>query len=220
MKESSASVSEFWEQHYGQREQIWSGQPNQRLVDEVRGLPPATALDLGCGEGADAVWLAEQGWDVVAVDVSATALSRAAQAAEARGLADRIEWRSCDLGAEFPEGQYDLVNAAYLLSPVALPRVEILRSAARAVRPGGVVLILSHTGFPPGADVPDHRVTFPTPQEQLDALDLPPDDWTVEAAEDFECSMKGREGAPTTRIDNILRLRRRALANPCPPEPF
>ena len=207
-REEAASVSEFWEQHYGQREQIWSGQPNSRLVDEVRDLQPATALDLGCGEGADAVWLAEQGWNVVAVDVSTTALARAAKAAEARGVADRIDWRACNLGVEFPEGEYDLVNAAYLLSPVALPRVEILKAATGAVRPGGVLLILSHTGFPPGADVPDQHVSFPTPQEQLDALDLPPGEWAVEAAEDFECAMN-REGAPATRIDNVLRLRRR-----------
>lgn len=207
--EEAASVSEFWEQHYGQREQIWSGKPNQRLVDEVQDLHAGTALDLGCGEGADAVWLAEQGWNVVAVDVSTTALKRAAKAAEVRGIAAGIEWRVCDLGVEFPQGQYDLVTAAYLLSPVALPRLEILKAAAGSVRPGGVLLILSHTGFPPGADVPDrHDVTFPTPQEQLDALDLPPGEWTVEAAEDFACAMN-REGAPATRIDNFLRLRRR-----------
>ena len=204
-----ASVSEFWEQHYGQRDQIWSGQPNQRLVDEVKDMRPATALDLGCGEGADTVWLAEQGWDVVAVDVSATALDRAAKAAEARGVADRIDWRACDLGVEFPHGEYDLVNAAYLLSPVALPRAEILKAAAAAVRPGGVLLILSHAGFPPGAHAPNHDVHFPTPQEQLADLDLPADEWVVEAAEEFECPMNRPDVAPTTRIDNVVRIRRR-----------
>ena len=205
--DGAAEVSEFWEQHYGQREQIWSGQPNQRLVEEVADLQPGRALDLGCGEGADAVWLAEQGWDVVAVDVSATALDRAAEAASARGLAGRIDWRKCDLGDEFPDGEYDLVNAAYLLSPVALPREEILRAAANAIRPGGVLLIVSHAGFPPGAAKPDHHITFPTRDEQLAALALPADEWTVEASEEFEVPMK-RDGAPTTRLDNVLRLRR------------
>ena len=204
----AAAVSDFWEQHYGQRNQIWSGAPNQRLVEEVATLRAGTALDLGCGEGADAIWLAEQGWDVVAVDVSTTALSRAAAAAEVRGVGDRIDWRTCDLGVEFPEGAYDLINAAYLLSPVALPRVEILKAAARALRPGGVLLILSHTGFPPGAGTPEHDFSFPTPEEQLASLELPPDEWVVEAAEEFDVAMK-REGAPTTRIDNVLRLRRR-----------
>ena len=206
---SSASVSEFWEQHYGQREKVWSGQPNQRLVEEVRDMQPGTALDLGCGEGADAVWLAQQGWDVVAVDVSKIALARASQAADTRGVSDDIDWRVCDLGTEFPEGEYDLVNAAYLLSPVTLPRVEILKAAAGALRPGGVLLILSHTGFPPGAGKPDHHVTFPTPQEQLAALELEPEEWVVEAAEEFACPMTGRDSEPTRRIDNVLRLRRR-----------
>jgi thioredoxin reductase/SAM-dependent methyltransferase len=202
------SVSEFWERHYGQREQIWSGSPNQRLVDEVCQMQPGTALDLGCGEGADAVWLAERGWNVVAADVSTTALARGAQAAADRGVADRIDWRACDVGADFPDGEYDLVNAAYLLSPVTLPRVEILKAAARAVRPGGVLLILSHAGFPPGADAPDHHIDFPTPHEQLDAFELSPDEWIVEAAEEFEAAMH-RSGLPATRVDNVLRLHRR-----------
>ena len=211
--DSPDPVSAFWEQHYGQRNQIWSGQPNQRLVQEAADLPPGTALDLGCGEGADAVWLAEKGWKVVAVDVSATALERAAQAAEARGVADRIEWQHRDLGGAFPDGKYDLVNAAYLLSPVHLPRTQILRTAAEAVRPGGLLLVVSHTGFPPGAPAPDHPVTFPTPEEQLADLDLPAGEWAVEASEEFECPMTGRDGTPTTRIDNVLRLRRSAQSS-------
>ena len=204
-----ASVSAFWEQHYGQRERVWSGNPNQRLVDEVREMHPGTALDLGCGEGADAIWLAENGWTVVAVDVSPTALARAAEAAEARGVAERIDWQHHDLGEEFPKGDYDLVSASFLLSPVHLPRTEILKAAARAVRPGGLLLILSHTGFPPSAAAPDHSVIFLTPQEQLADLDLPPEEWVVEAAEEFESAMKDPDGVPTTRIDNVLRLRRR-----------
>ena len=212
---SPASSTEFWEQHYGQRDQIWSGEPNRRLVEEVADMHPGTALDLGCGEGADAIWLAEKGWDVVAVDVSATALARASQAAEARGVAGHIEWRVCDLGSLFPAGEYDLVNAAYLLSPVAFPREEVLTAAAGAVRPGGVLLILSHSSFPPGAGHPDHHIHFPTPQEQLASLELPPDQWTVEAAEEFEVSMS-REGAPATRTDNVLRLRRRREAPGAP----
>lgn len=205
---AATSITDFWEQHYGQRDQIWSGQPNRRLVDEVADMRPGTALDLGCGEGADAIWLAEQGWNVVAVDVSPTALRRAAKAAAEQGVAERIDWRPCDLGSEFPEGQYDFVNAAYLLSPVALPRVEILKAAAEAVRSGGVLLILSHTGFPPGSNAPHHDMRFPTPHEQLAELGLPEGEWSVEAAEDFECPTSDREGMPPTRIDNVLRLRR------------
>ena len=67
-----------WEEHYGERERVWSGRVNARLAEVAAELPPGRALDLGCGEGADAVWLAERGWDVVAVDISETALGRAA----------------------------------------------------------------------------------------------------------------------------------------------
>lgn len=203
------SAGQYWDHRYGQHDRVWSGSPNQRLVQEVAGLRPGAALDLGCGEGADAVWLAESGWSVVAVDVSATALARGAAAAEARGIADRIDWQRHDLGVSFPAGEYDLVSAAYLLSPVHLPRTEILRTAARAVRAGGVLLLLSHTGFPPGAEAPDHAVTFLTPGEQLGELDLPAGAWTVEAAEEFESPMTGPDGVPTTRVDSVLRLRRR-----------
>ena len=76
----------FWEEHYLGHEQVWSGRPNPVLVDVVGSLPPGKVLDLGCGEGGDAVWLAEQGWRVTAADVSATALSRAAERAELKGL--------------------------------------------------------------------------------------------------------------------------------------
>lgn len=203
----AATAAAFWEHRYGESERIWSGKPNQRLVQEVANLPPGKALDLGCGEGADSVWLAEQGWSVVAVDVSATALQRGAAAAHERGVADRIDWQCHDLAETFPEGEYDLVTAAYFLSPIPLPRTAILRAAAHAVRPGGVLLLLSHTGFPAGAEHPHHPVTFLTPEEQLAELDLLPAEWRVQAAENYEVSGTAPTGT-STRIDNVLRLRR------------
>ena len=81
-----------WEEHYGERDRVWSGRVNVQFADVVADLTPGRALDLGCGEGADAVWLAERGWDVVAVDISDTALGRAREAARSRGVADRIEF--------------------------------------------------------------------------------------------------------------------------------
>src|SRR5918997_3489935 len=80
----------FWEGHYRGRERVWSGRPNPVLVDVVGSLRPGTALDLGCGEGGDAIWLARQDWRATAVDVSATALDRAAADAATAGVADRI----------------------------------------------------------------------------------------------------------------------------------
>ncbi|HZF58086.1 MAG TPA: class I SAM-dependent methyltransferase, partial [Rubrobacter sp.] len=88
----------FWEDHYRRRGRVWSGRPNPVLVDIVGSLRrPGTALDLGCGEGGDAIWLARQGWCVTAVDISATALDRAAVDAATAGVADRIDFRQHDL---------------------------------------------------------------------------------------------------------------------------
>ncbi|MDQ3974750.1 MAG: NAD(P)/FAD-dependent oxidoreductase [Actinomycetota bacterium] len=204
----TSSAAQFWEDFYGQAHRVWSGKPNQRLVQEVGGLTPGTALDLGCGEGADAIWLAQQGWRVVATDVSATALQRGARAAAQQGVHDRIDWQRRDLGASFPDGDFDLVIAAYLLSPVAIPRAAILRSAASAVRSGGTLVILGHTALPPWKD-PDPTVHFATLEEELATLDLAPLDWTVEVAEEYERLVTAPDGVPATRVDTILLIRRR-----------
>src|SRR5918994_5866470 len=82
----------FWEDHYRRRERVWSGRPNPVLVDVAGSLRPGRALDLGCGEGGDAIWLARHGWRVRAVDVSATALDRAAAEAATAGVAGRIDF--------------------------------------------------------------------------------------------------------------------------------
>lgn len=202
------TTAQFWDDRYSQAERVWSGKPNPRLVEEVTDLPPGSALDLGCGEGADAVWLAEQGWQVVATDVSATALERGARAAAERGVDARIDWQRHDLAISFPEGGFDLVVAAYLLSPVAIPRGAILRSAAAAVRRGGLLVILGHRGLPPWAE-PNPAVHFATFEEELATLDLAPLAWAVEVAEDYERPVTAPDGSTGTRVDTVLRLRRR-----------
>ena len=78
------------------RESIWSGNPNAQLVAEASRLTPGTALDVGCGEGGDVIWLARQGWRVTGADFSAKGLARAARHAEEAGVADRIDWWQVD----------------------------------------------------------------------------------------------------------------------------
>ena len=145
----------FWNNRYGERDRIWSGRVNPILAREASTLTPGTALDLGCGEGADAIWLAAAGWQVTAVDVAETALARAREHATAAGVADRIVWEQHDLAKSFPAGSFDLVSAQFLHSPVEMPRGEILRTAAAAIASGGSLLVVGHYGMPPGSTPPN-----------------------------------------------------------------
>ena len=107
-------TQETWDARYAESERIWSGRPNQRLVEEVADLAPGRALDVGCGEGADAVWLAEHGWSVTALDVSEVALARVQEHAAEAGFADRVATLHHDLMAGGPApGRYDLVSAFF-----------------------------------------------------------------------------------------------------------
>ncbi|KDQ69706.1 class I SAM-dependent methyltransferase [Streptomyces sp. NTK 937] len=202
--------AELWDDRYRESDRIWSGNPNTVLVREVEGLKPGRALDLGCGEGADAVWLARWGWRVTATDISRVALERAVVHAAEAGVTDRVDWQWHDLGATFPEGEYDLVSAQFLHSMGDLPREEILRRAARAVAPGGVLLIVGHAGFPHWEQNPDPSVRFPTPDEVLASLELPDGAWEVLLSDEHERVQNDPDGNPTTRTDNALKVRRTA----------
>ncbi|MGP3755218.1 SAM-dependent methyltransferase [Streptomyces sp. IBSNAI001] len=207
--DSTRTDAEMWDDRYRESDRIWSGNPNVVLVREVEDLKPGRALDLGCGEGADAVWLARTGWRVTATDISRVALERAAVHAAEAGVADRVDWQWHDLGASFPEGEYDLVSAQFLHSMGDLPREEILRRAAGAVAPGGVLLIVGHAGFPSWEH--DHAdMELPTTDEVLASLELPEGEWEVLLSEEHERIQNDPDGNPTTRTDNALKVRRTA----------
>ncbi|OBF16767.1 class I SAM-dependent methyltransferase [Mycobacterium sp. ACS4331] len=197
-----------WEERYAESERIWSGRPNARLVEVVPGLTPGRALDLGCGEGGDAVWLAEHGWHVVAVDIADAALARAAELAASRNVLDRIEFEQHNLTETFPQGSFDLVSAHFLHSPWDWDRNALLRRAADAVAPGGTLLIVDHGEAPPWAQgVHDHR--FPSVTEVLDGLGLDESQWERVRAERASREAVGPAGQPGTLIDNVIVLRRR-----------
>jgi SAM-dependent methyltransferase len=204
------SDEEFWDARYAESSQIWSGKPNVILVREVADLTPGRALDLGSGEGGDAIWLASLGWQVTAADISGVALDRAAAHAKAAGVPDGIDWQRHDLGASFPEGVFELVSACFLHSQGDMPREKILRTAAAAVAPGGVLLIAGHAGWPSWEQNPHPEMHFPTTQEVLDALDLPEGEWEVQVSEEYERDQIVPEGRLGARLDNVLKLRRRA----------
>ncbi|WP_432950829.1 class I SAM-dependent methyltransferase [Kribbella sp. CA-253562] len=199
---------EYWNTFYAERDQIWSGKPNVVLVDEVADLKPGRALDLGCGEGADAIWLAQRGWTVTAVDISSVALGRAAKHAEDAGVGDRIEWQQHELGTSFPDGEFDLVSAQFLHSKTELARESILRSAAGAVARGGVLLIEGHLGFPPGEPNPHPDIHFPTPGEVIESLELPEDEWEVLVSREHDRTQVMPDGAVINRRDCTVKVRR------------
>ncbi len=136
----------FWDERYRSQAALWSGNPNRHLIAEVEDLTPAVALDVGAGEGGDAIWLARRGWHVTAVDISTVALERASgHAAEAGSdVAERIHWIHQDVLAwDPPHDRYDLVSVQYVHLPRELRRALFDRLAS-AVAPGGTLLIVGH----------------------------------------------------------------------------
>jgi SAM-dependent methyltransferase len=210
------STEEYWDARYRASARMFSGNPNTALVRETAGLRPGTALDLGCGEGADAVWLARQGWRVTATDVSPTALARAADHAQASGVRDKITWQQHDLAQSFPTGTFDLVSAHFLYPPPPMAREQILRTAAAAVALEGLLLIVSHAGYPASESDPDPEIHFPTPEEILAALDLPGEQWQILVSDTYERPATSPDGRPTTRPDNTLKLHRRRTSATTP----
>lgn len=204
-------MTEFWEDRYADSEQVWSGEPNPMLVAIASDLPAGRALDLGCGEGGDSVWLAENGWHVTGVDISSTAVARAAALAERRGIPDdRVSWVAEDLATWEPTESYDLVSAFYLHSPVEFPRADVLRRIARAVAPGGHLLIVGHAGFPPWAEPHvEHEHHFNGPEEEIESLDLPLEEWETLLGESRPRELKGPEGQ-TAVVDDVIVLLQRS----------
>lgn len=133
-----------WEERYSGEEKMWSGNPNPQLVAEASGLPAGTALDVGCGEGGDVIWLAKQGWRVTGADFSANGLARAARRAAEAGVAERTEWWQVDARRFSADGQsYDLVTTHFLHPPDS-GMAEVTRRLAGAVAPGGHLLVVGH----------------------------------------------------------------------------
>jgi SAM-dependent methyltransferase len=139
----TAAQADEWDARYREHDEPkWSGRPNGRLVAEVADLRPGRALDVGSGEGADAIWLAERGWTVTAVDVSDVALGRAREAAERAGAT--VEWVCGDaLHTAFPRGSFDLVSMQYPALPKAAGEAAV-RALLDAVRRGGLLLAVYH----------------------------------------------------------------------------
>ncbi|NKY37300.1 class I SAM-dependent methyltransferase [Nocardia speluncae] len=198
---------QFWDDMYGETEQRFSGLPNDALVTEVTGMTPGQALDLGCGEGADAYWLAERGWQVTAVDISKVAIERASAGHP------EISWRHADIAVTpLPSRSFDLVSAHYF--PIAHePGHATVRGLLDSVAPGGTLLFVTHdpTEFPAQEQhshaQEGHQHQFDPYAYYLpaDILGLLDDQWSVQVDERRD---RNRPAAGHQIKDLVLRLRR------------
>ncbi|MEJ8639543.1 class I SAM-dependent methyltransferase [Streptomyces sp. MS2.AVA.5] len=205
---STTDAVTFWEDVYAGRPAAADPRPNARLTETVTGLPAGDALDLGCGDGGDALWLARQGWHVTAVDIAAVAVERLAGLARSRGLGDRVVVERHDLQDSFPQGAYDLICAHYLQTPFALDRATVLRTAAQALRLGGHLLIVDHGSTAPWSWNQDPGIRYPTPQEVAAGMDLDPATWTIERADTPRRIATGPGGQTAEVTDHVLLIRR------------
>lgn len=202
------ATPEFWEERYATADQVWSGRANQVLADITADLQPGTALDLGCGEGADVIWLASQGWQATGIDVSATATARGIAAAEAAGVTERTRFLAVDAATFDNTETYDLVTASFLHSSATASRADILRRATAWVAPGGHLLIVTHAAPPPWAAEHTHDHHFLPATEEVAALDLDSADWEVLVAEERTRTITAPSGEPATLEDGVVLLHR------------
>jgi SAM-dependent methyltransferase len=204
-----------WDERYRSHGALWSGQPNVQLVSEASDLDPELALDVGCGEGADAIWLAGRGWRVTAVDFSSVALERGrAQALEiGTDVAERIEWLRADLTRwKPPTARYALASAQFMHLPAG-PREATFARVAASVAPGGSLLIVGH-------DPSDMQTTVPRPRSPelfftADdvAASLDANEWDIVTHAARPRRATDPEGRTVTIHDAVLHARRRAPAD-------
>ena len=195
-----------WEERYSGDEPMWSGEPNPQLVAEASTLAPGTALDVGCGEGGDVIWLARQGWRVTGADFSARGLARAARHAEEAGVAGRTDWWQVDARTFEADGRlFDLVTSHYLHPPDG-GMVEVTRRLAEAVAPGGHLLVVGHAPSAGHQLDASHRAAMFRAEDLVPAL---PADFEIVVVEQRPRTTT-RDGATVEVPDSTLLVRRRA----------
>ena len=204
--------ADFWNERYSSAPAIWSGRPNPQLVAEAGAWRPGRALDVGCGEGADAIWLAEHGWSVTAVDISTVALARAEEHARRAGddVAARITFKQADLTSWSPSpSSFDLVSSQFVHVPSG-NRTALNAALAAGVAPGGLLLIVGHhpRDLETGLGRPRRADLLFTADEAAEAL--APAEWEVLASEARPRVVAGEDGADITAHDAVLLARRRS----------
>ena len=183
-----------WEEHYGERDRVWTGRVNVQFADVAADLPP------GGRSISAAVRVATRCGSPNGAGTSSRSTSPRPRwvgpgAASSRGVGDRIEFVELDLSDGFPDGTFDLISAQFLHSTVRLDRTRILANAAAAVRPGGLLVIVDHGSAPPWASKLDHHHEFPSAEEVVAGLDLSDDEFERVRVE----PSRGWPSAPTAQ---------------------
>ena len=195
-----------WDRRYAQRELVWTAEPNRFVREATKDLPPGSALDLGAGEGRNAVWLAARGWAVTAVDFSAVGLGKGRELAAHHGV--EVTWVTADLGHWTPPaGAFDLVLVAYLQVEADL-LAKVLAEAAAALAPGGRLVAVGHDrdnlehghGGPP-----DPAVLY-----TVAGVTAPRGDLEIDRAEVAERPVELEDGGVATALDTFVIARRPA----------
>ena len=207
-----------WDDRYRTSEFIWKTDPNLFLPPEVAGLATGRALDLACGEGRNAVWLATQGWDATGVDFSQVGLDKAARLAASNHVT--VEWVRADVTDWQPDHLFDLVVVFYLHLPEPRRRAAF-GAAVRALEPGGTLLIVGHdlANLTDGVGGPQDRAVLYTPDDvrrDLDAAGVA--DLVIDRAERVERPVDPDAGSRPA-IDCLVRAHRSGAKTRWPPMP-
>jgi SAM-dependent methyltransferase len=198
----------YWEEHWRRADPSGAGSvgghpPNPYLARELGELAPGTALDAGCGAGAEAIWLASRGWQVTAVDISSEVLAGAVERGTAGGTSDQVRWVEADLSRWEPGTRFDLVTTHY--AHPAMPQLEFYDRIARWVAPGGALLIVGHLHTDGAAGPPaEASATAAAITARLDETT-----WEVVTAEECHRTLVGQAGRSSALHDVVVRAIRR-----------
>lgn len=201
---------DYWERHWDKADDSSgtegrASEPNPYLVAETSDLQPGTALDAGCGAGAEAIWLAGHGWQVTAADISASALALASGRAEAASVSDRVTWIEADLTTWEPAGRFDLVTTNY--AHPTIPQLDFYERIAKWVAPGGTLLIVGHLHVPGSVEADHHPPEKATATPETITRLLDGGEWSIDTAEERTRDTGQRGGG--TLNDVIVRATRR-----------
>lgn len=212
-------TSSEWDARYSEKERLWSGKPNAMLVrfadqfDSDHSEQPKKALDVGCGEGADAIWLAQQGWKVTGIDLSTVAITRAKESAAVLNLDAHFHATDAIQYANEIGGKFDLVIVSFMHSRDEEQRATTMRAIPNFVKPGGQLFVVSHAAMPPWSRHHEHEDGSPRPTfditaaSEIAALGLG-QEWEIQVAKELDRPATGPEGEEAILRDAVVLGRR------------